>query len=58
MAKQSKPPDAIQTTAAKLPRRCPACRGEVIATGESGAVTRLTCTACNWTERYRVVDRV
>ena len=55
MAKQSKPPDAIQTTAAKLPRRCPACIQSVVATGESGAVTRLTCVSCSWTERYRVI---
>lgn len=58
MPTKPKPPDAITTTAAKLPRRCPACIQSVTTTRESGAVTRLTCSACAWTERYRVVDAI
>jgi hypothetical protein len=58
MSKRKPSQDAIDTTAEKLPRRCPACIQTVTTTRESGAVTRLTCTACQWTERYRVVDAV
>jgi ribosomal protein S27AE len=55
MSKKPKPPDAIETTQAKLPTRCPACIQAVTTTRESGAVTRLTCGSCQWTERYKVI---
>lgn len=56
MAKQQGP---IQTTTAKLPKRCPALWDSVpTRTSESGGVTRLTCAECGWSERYLVVDRV
>lgn len=49
----------IATTAAKLPRRCPALWDSVpVRTSESGGVTRLTCPECKWTERYIITDRV
>lgn len=56
MAKKSKPPDAIRTTLAKLPTRCPKgwCAA-VTQTRESGGVVRLTCWTCGWTERYLVI---
>ena len=42
-----------------LPQRCPACWfGALTRTSESGAVTRLTCADCAWSERYLVVERV
>lgn len=51
--------DPIMTTAAGLPRRCPALWDSVpVRTQESGGVTRLTCMSCNWTERYLVLERV
>lgn len=54
-----KPAPFITTTAAQLPRRCPACWQTVpTRTSESGGVTRLTCGACQWSERYMVTDRV
>lgn len=53
----SKPDPVIRTTAAKLPRRCPKLWDAVcVRTSESGGVTRLTCPACNWSERYLVID--
>lgn len=56
MAKKSKAPDAIRTTAAKLPRKCPANQCAVpTRTQESGGVIRLTCI-CGWSERYFVTD--
>jgi hypothetical protein len=52
-----KPPQAIVTASAGLPRHCPSCWfGVPTRTSESGGVTRLTCS-CGWTERYLVVDR-
>ncbi len=58
MAK-SKTPDAIQTKRAGLPQHCPACWfGVPQRSAESGAVTRLTCLNCGWSERYRVTDAV
>lgn len=55
----AKPQGPILTTIAKLPRRCPALWDSVpTRTQESGGVTRLTCAACGWTERYVVKDRV
>lgn len=56
MAKLAEP---IITTPEQIPRRCPALWDSVpIRTSESGGVTRLTCMACGWTERYVVVARV
>lgn len=56
----SKPPQGpIQTTLAKLPKRCPALWDAIpTRTQESGGVTRLTCAVCKWTERYIVTDKV
>jgi RNase P subunit RPR2 len=57
MPSTPKPPTAIVTTSAQLPRRCPACWMAVpTRTSESGGVTRLTCGACGWSERYIVRD--
>ena len=53
----SKPNGPILTLA--LPVRCPALWDSVPArTSESGGVTRLTCAACGWSERYLVVARL
>lgn len=39
----------------ELPAHCPACWfGAVTPKSESGAVTRLTCDDCAWSERYLV----
>lgn len=57
--KKPKRETAIATTASGLPRRCPANWDSVpTRTSESGGVTRLTCGACGWSERYLVVDQV
>ncbi len=57
--RKPKSPDAILTKQAALPQRCPACWGSIpVSVHESGGVTRLTCLACKWTERYRVTDSV
>lgn len=59
MAKRPPRDNVILTTAANLPRRCPALWDAVpTRTSESGGVTRLTCPVCGWTERYRVTDAV
>jgi hypothetical protein len=56
---KAKPHSPIETKAADLPRRCPAQWDAVpVRTSESGGVTRLTCPACGWSERYMVTDRV
>lgn len=48
----------ILTTAAGVPRRCPALWDSVpTRTSESGGVTRLSCP-CGWSERYIVVERL
>lgn len=53
------PSGPIITTAAQLPRRCPAQWDSVpTRTSERGGVTRLTCAACGWSEAYLVVARV
>jgi hypothetical protein len=58
MASKPKPPQAIVTALSGLPRRCPSCWQTVPArTSESGGVTRLSCEACGWTERYLIVER-
>lgn len=55
----AKPQGPILTTAAMLPRRCPALWDSVpTRTSESGGVTRLTCVVCGWTEAYLVLERV
>lgn len=58
MASKPKTPQAIVTTAAKTPRRCPACWQTVpTRTSESGGVTRLTCPNCQWSERYLILEK-
>lgn len=58
MSKPAQSP--IVTTEANLPsRRCPALWDSVpVRTSESGGVTRLTCEACGWSERYLVVAKL
>jgi Zn ribbon nucleic-acid-binding protein len=59
MPKPPKPADAILTVAARMPKICPACaKPDISRAYESAGITRVTCGACNWTERYRVTDAV
>lgn len=51
-------PGPIVTTAAGVPRKCPACWQTVpTRTSESGGVTRLTCPNCQWSERYLILEK-
>lgn len=57
--RKPKAPDAIVTTFARLPKICPACaKPNLTRTYESAGVSRMTCGACQWTERYLVTDAV
>jgi hypothetical protein len=54
-----KPHGPIETKAAGPSVRCPANVDAVpTRTSESGGVTRLTCPACGWSERYHRGGRV
>lgn len=53
MAKK-KPLAAEPIITKALPRICPACAHQELGRVETFGVWRLTCQACQWTERYRV----